>query len=632
MTARANGYAQEISTTITSPSRATDQGNADGTSRPNASTARPDVRTSSPQTPEAVVFFENWAERYVNDSSARGPGSVEEGLSLARQRRTDFVQLMKSDPEAALVHTIPNSLRQRLPLEISDELETPVSGIGDLMAFCAMPSGGQNDPNAGGLYWKVLLNGHLYRAFFNGQYFLSGRSKFQIPLQGFALDGMIALDESAISNAGPGLPRPSWDRKGDFIHPLVGSAPGPTRPSVLVVRADFSDIPGDPRWLAGGHIWTAPAVQAVADGEIAPYYQQSSYSNLTVSFTVTPKVYRLPSTAAYYATNGYEFTIYQDALAAAQSDYVGTNYDKVIVLCSWLGSIPYSRLTFAGATLIGTSVTLVNGQFTFRTVAHELGHILGLYHADFWQSNTQDPVSLEGVELDPQLGDLGDPFDTMGANWSNDHRVDFNPWFKNQLGWIQDEQVQTVSSNGVYRVYRFDDAAATGTLALKIAKDSTRDYWIGFRRNFTENPELRKGAYVVWGYHQPQPSDLLGLGPGLNRATDPGLRVGSSVVDTEANITIAALDQGGVPPKEYLDLQITFGRSPPPLRASLVHGRLVLSWPVTGTSFILETRKNLSNSEGWVPVTHQPVAQEGNFVFTNVVQSPGAFFRLRGHP
>jgi hypothetical protein len=622
ITSRATGNAQETFTRSTSRPIVTGE-NFAGANGADTSTAQPNGRVHPPQT-EAIVFFENWAERYVNDSSnARAPGSVEEGLSLARQRRADFVQLMKSDPEAALAHAIPNSLRQWLPLEITAELETPVSGIGDLMAFCAMPNGDQNDSNSGGLYWKVLLNGQLYRVFFNGQY-LSRSSKFQIPLQGFALDGIIALDERALSKLGPGSSRPSWDPRGDFARPLVGSAPGATTSSVLVVRADFFDLPGDPRWIPGGHVYTAPAVQAVTDGEIAPYYRTSSYSNLTVNFTVTPKVYRLPSTAAFYATNGYEFTLYCDALAAAESDYVGTNYDKVMVLCSWLGSIPNSQLTFGGVAVIGGSTTLVNGEFDFRVVAHELGHTFGLFHADFWESNTQDPVSTDGGSLE-----YSDPFDAMSANWNNDHRVDFNPWFKNQLGWIHDEQVQTVSSNGVYRVYRFDDAAATGTLALKLAKDSTRDYWIGFRRNFAENPGLTNGAYVVWGYHQPQASDLLGLGPVLNRATDPGLRVGTALVDTEANVTIRPLVQGGVPPKEYLDLEIAFGPIPPPLRVSSADGRLVLSWRVTGTDFILETRKDLSNSEGWVPVTHQPVAQEGNLVFTNLVQTPAAFFRLR---
>ena len=181
----------------------------------------------------------------------------------------------------------------------------------------------------------------------------------------------------------------------------------------------------------------------------------------------------------------------------------------------------------------------------------------------------------------------------MSANWKNDHRVDFNPWSKHQLGWIHDEQVQSVSSNGVYRVYRFDDAAATGTLALKIAKDATRDYWIGFRRNFTENLGLQNGAYVVWGYHQPRPSDLVGLGPLVNTATDPGLRVGTALLDTAANFTISVLAQGGVPSKEYLDLQIIFGRSPPRLRVGFADGRFVLSWPVTGTDFMLETVQDL---------------------------------------
>jgi hypothetical protein len=219
----------------------------------------------------------------------------------------------------------------------------------------------------------------------------------------------------------------------------------------------------------------------------------------------------------------------------------------------------------------------------------------------------------------------------MSANWNNDHRVDFNPWFKYRLGWIHDDQVQSVSSNGLYRVYRFDDPAATGTLALKVAKDATRDYWIGFRRNFTENPGLQNGAYVVWGYHQPQPSDLLGLGPALNRATDPGLAVGTTLVDTGINATITPVGGGGVSPKEYLDLQITFGSAPPlpTLRVSLANSRVILSWPVGASDFILETRKDLSASEAWLPVTNQPVVQGGNFVLTNVVETPAALFRLR---
>ena len=51
----------------------------------------------------------------------------------------------------------------------------------------------------------------------------------------------------------------------------------------------------------------------------------------------------------------------------------------------------------AGVTLIDSFITWVNGEFDFRVVAHELGHTFGLYHADFWHSNTQDPVSTQGV-------------------------------------------------------------------------------------------------------------------------------------------------------------------------------------------------------------------------------------------
>ena len=189
-------------------------------------------------------------------------------------------------------------------------------------------------------------------------------------------------------------------------------------------------------------------------------------------------------------------------------------------------------------------------------MAHELGHAYGLYHANFWHSGDDNPID-NGYSVE-----YGDPFDTMAANWFNDGRVDFNPWFKYQLHWLHDDQVQTVTQSGTYRVYRFDDAQATGTLALKVAKDADRDYWVGYRRNFADNPGLQHGAYVVWGYHYPRQSDLLGLGPTINNARDPGLAMDTVLVDNEANITFATVAEGGTPPNEYLDVQIAFG---PPL-------------------------------------------------------------------
>ena len=52
-------------------------------------------------------------------------------------------------------------------------------------------------------------------------------------------------------------------------------------------------------------------------------------------------------------------------------------------------------------------------------------------------------------------------------------------------------------------------------------------------------------------------SDLLDCNnPGVN-VVNAGLGVGQSLTDSDAGVTLTTLDQGGVAPNEYLDIQIT---------------------------------------------------------------------------
>jgi hypothetical protein len=567
-----------------------------------------------------LASFQSWTGRYETAATPEAKaGLVSEGVALAKQRRALLAGLIKSDPEKALALAVPASIRNQLPVEISAELESRVSGIGDFSVLGVLPA--TNGPAVEPIQRFVHLNGQTYRASVYGRR-LGETTKTGIPLHGIVLDGVMALHEDALreleADETPGPASPVVDLRnaadkaanppsilgemGNRIYRFAsieqlrrveatleaaeaGIGPRPLQPAteimngsetsggssaaelpsltsswatggknVLIIRVDFSDKSGAP--------YSAATIQSLADTQISPYYLKSSYQLTSLTNMVTSLVYRLPQTAAYYATNGADDQLHSDAETAAAANYTLANYDRIIVVFSSLGSIPGSQITYGGLAQIGGPDVWCNGEFDFRVIAHELGHTYGLFHGNLWQVSDGNPISPSGSDVE-----YGDDFDTMGANYANSQNTDFNPWFKNYLGWIASTQVVTVTTSGTYRVYAFDHdnylAAPGETLGLKIVKDGTHNYWISCRRDFTSNASMTNGVYVIWGYNYNHQSDLLDMTTPGSSDQDAGLAVGASFTDPATAITFHPLAGGGVAPNEYRDVQIIFGPLPP---------------------------------------------------------------------
>jgi len=567
-----------------------------------------------------LAAFQSWAGRY---ETAVTPGAkaglVPEGVTLAKQRRTLLAGLIKSNPEKVLTLAVPASIRSGWPKEISDILESRVSGIGDFSVLGVLPA--TNGPAVEPIQRFVQLNGQTYRASVYGRR-LGETTKFSIPLHGIVLDGVMAVHEDALreleADESPGPASPVTDLRnatekaanlpsvlgemGNRIYRFAsreqlrrvearleaaeaGIGPRPLQPAteiidgsetsggsstaevaglasswatggknVLIIRVDFSDSPGSP--------YTAATVQNVADTQISPFYWKSSYQLTSLTNFVTSQVYRMPQTAVYYATNGANNQLQSDARNAASANYTLANYDRIIVLFPNLANISGSQITYTGMAQVGASAVWDNGQFNFRVIAHELGHTYGLLHANLWQVSDGNPISPTGSDVE-----YGDYFDVMGYNSQDNQSTDFNPWFKNYLGWIANSQVLTISTSGTYRVYASDRnnylAAPGETLALKIVKDSTYNYWISCRHDFTNNASMTNGVYVIWGYNYNRQSDLLDMTtPGISNQ-DAGLAIGAIFTDPAATVTFHPLARGGVAPNEYRDVQIIFGALPP---------------------------------------------------------------------
>src|SRR5881628_83689 len=68
--------------------------------------------------------FAAWGEAYLGTAEAvRTPDLISKGAELARDRRTELAELIKTDPKAALEAAVPMAVRQRLPQAIQDQLE-----------------------------------------------------------------------------------------------------------------------------------------------------------------------------------------------------------------------------------------------------------------------------------------------------------------------------------------------------------------------------------------------------------------------------------------------------------------------------------------------------------------------------
>lgn len=327
---------------------------------------------------------------------------------------------------------------------------------------------------------------------------------------------------------------------------------GPKR--VLVLRVDFSDVPG-------AAVSQAEA-QAVMDDQVRPFFEAASYGATTLVTTVAPQVYRMTRTASQYALTVFsELQMMTEAKNAAATAFPAGNYDRIIVVHPYIGPsrITGSYFTYAGLAIQGSDEIWINGTFSAAVVAHELGHTFGLGHANLWQVSDGNPVSIAGRPLE-----YGDPFDVMGTGW-NDGKADLNPWEKSWIGWLPDTAVTSITASGTYRVYRYDQRNALGLnqpLALRIPRGGAQSYWLSMRQGLLTNAELSNGAQVHWGYDAYHATELLDLNTPGSNPNDAALGVGRTFTDSYYGISFKTVARGGSGAAQYLDIEIVIPPAP----------------------------------------------------------------------
>ena len=420
----------------------------------------------------AVGPFEDWARQFAGADESQRTALLARGEALAKARHAEMVQLIRSNPEQAMVQMLPYGLRKQLPEKILSLIEKPVNGRGQFRPVYYTPLPGR-ESEVPPTEYEVVINKTKYKAFTWGDRlkepahdaaYIWGASV----RDNVANEDLLALpekparfldaDEVKDLLASGKLARDSFcgvsgrvaehflqfgdnyhgfcetahaQRFNDMLsgaHGVIWASGGDSAPKhpaddlpppngsdtqglkkLLYIRVLFADDPIPPQSDDGA--------QATAKAN-NKYFNDGSYGTVWWETTVTPLI-RLPQRKNFYGEN--PFTLLSDAEAgAAALGYFSRDYfSPFYLLCN---SLPQYKFG-------GLSSGILNGSP--GAITHELGHNFGLPHANFWQPEGRQPGPVQPPNPQPPL-----PIDPDALIGHNDLNAPFI------LGLAKDEPSQ----------------------------------------------------------------------------------------------------------------------------------------------------------------------------------------------
>lgn len=316
--------------------------------------------------------------------------------------------------------------------------------------------------------------------------------------------------------------------------------------TLLYIRVDFSDLPGDP---------VSTRELRITLAKVEKYFWENSYGNLTIKTAFCPTV-RLPRPAAFYEADKDQQDIIRDAREGAKKlGFDSASYTLDIVAFRTLhgGDSELAAIGGKGARILN--------NFRCGITLHAIGHNLGLPHSSFWRT-TDGTILGEGASEE-----YGDWYDPMGGGGNEDaprnHLVIRS---KAILGWLGKNGLTNVTTSGTYPLFA-QDLPGAGPRGLHLVRDDKIEYWVEFRQLVPENSNMMNGIRILRSYKNRNAVDLLNMNPDSpNGVGDAPLLLGHTFCDPDAGIYITPVGVRKTTPPS-MDVVVKLGKfvqSPPP--------------------------------------------------------------------
>ena len=285
------------------------------------------------------------------------------------------------------------------------------------------------------------------------------------------------------------------------------------------------------------------------------YYQENSFNQTSLAGEIFGW-YTLSQTNSSCETNYYNWSTEADNLAIASGVNV-FSYDRIVYIFPTPAGCAYGGLGTVGGTP-GQS-WIFNYHTDGRVYAHELGHNIGIHHANSLA------CGLKAIDVYANCinTEYGDYFDVMGNFWYvSPYMLHFNGAHKVAVGWIPSTRITTATSAGTFRIYSLETASANPQI-LKISKpDTAESYTISYRQpvgfDIGMPSGLIRGASIHILNDNPAAQTLfLDTTPGTGDFSgfgDATLQDGQKFTDAINNIQILQTSHTS----DYAEVQVSF--------------------------------------------------------------------------